>query len=106
MVNLLDNRNESTSIVNISVEERTNAVKSIAKFILSISTQTNLLALNASIESARAGEVGKGFAVVAKEIRKLAEETRNEIEHIDTTLPELSSEAEQIAVEVSHQLEE
>ena len=36
------------------LQDRTNAVKSIADTIFSISSQTNLLALNASIESARA----------------------------------------------------
>ena len=45
-----------------ALQERTEAVKSIADTIFSISSQTNLLALNASIESARAGEAGKGFA--------------------------------------------
>ena len=44
-----------------ALQERTEAVKSIADTIFSISSQTNLLALNASIESARAGEAGKGF---------------------------------------------
>src|SRR5690625_3762153 len=85
------NSNVVTSMSNL--QERTNAVKSVANIILSISNQTNLLALNASIESARAGEVGKGFAVVAKEIRK-------ETESIDTILAELSDEAEQVAKEV------
>ena len=59
-----------------ALQERTEAVKSIADTIFSISSQTNLLALNASIESARAGEAGKGFAVVADEIRQLAEGTK------------------------------
>ncbi|MCB0495622.1 MAG: methyl-accepting chemotaxis protein [Cyclobacteriaceae bacterium] len=44
--------------------------------IRSIADQTNLLALNAAVESSRAGEHGKGFAVVAKEIRVLAERSR------------------------------
>lgn len=79
------------------LQERTNAVKSIADTIFSISSQTNLLALNASIESARAGEAGRGFAVVADEIRQLAEKTRQETEHIANILAELSDNAENAA---------
>ena len=97
-------REQSKSIAEVNAEvseamrqlqQQTEAVKSIADTIFSISSQTNLLALNASIESARAGEAGRGFAVVADEIRQLAEKTRQETENIANILSELSDQAKQ-----------
>lgn len=87
------------------LRERTDAVKSIADTIFSISSQTNLLALNASIESARAGEAGRGFAVVADEIRQLAEKTRMETENIARILDELSTNAGEAVAAVGRSVE-
>ncbi len=57
-----------------------NKVNDIVNGVGAIAEQTNLLTLNASIEAARAGENGRGFAVVADEIRKLADDTKKNLE--------------------------
>ena len=59
-------------------------IQKMVTLISSIAGQTNLLALNAAIEAARAGEQGRGFAVVAEEVRKLAEESNQAAQTINS----------------------
>lgn len=74
--------------------EMANRVNDIVNSVKAIADQTNLLALNASIEAARAGEHGRGFAVVAQEIRKLAEDTKQSLEGMNSFVSNIHHAAE------------
>ncbi len=75
------------------LDEKTRKVLGISGVIKEVADTTNMLALNASIEAARAGDYGRSFAVLAKEIRKLADQTRqqaqNIVEDLDSVMRQL-----------------
>lgn len=79
-----------------SLNESTTKIQNITNSIAGIAAQTNLLALNASIEAARAGEHGKGFAVVAEEVRKLAEQSNEEVLEVEKLVKDITERIQQV----------
>lgn len=80
-------------------------IKGCMNKIVSIADQTNILSLNASIEAARAGEQGKGFAVVAGEVKSLAEEIKNLVAMVDSSIGDVEQGADKLSASIntSHQ---
>ena len=86
----IDEIYEQTNTTNHSASQ----IKKATEIITSIAEETNLLSLNASIEAARAGEQGKGFAVVATQIQKLAEQSSNSAQQIDSVIATLIADSD------------
>lgn len=85
-------------VVRLS-EESVKKVKDTGKILdmsRSIATQTKLLSLNASIEAARAGIHGRGFAVVAQEMQKLAQNSADATENIDSILKQIQQAIQKV----------
>jgi methyl-accepting chemotaxis protein len=79
---LKENVVQDTGIMSEKIQQLVELATEVGRIVDSvqgIAEQTNLLALNAAIEAARAGENGRGFAVVAQEIRKLADDTKHNL---------------------------
>ncbi|MEI6519444.1 MAG: CHASE3 domain-containing protein [bacterium] len=73
----------------MSLSEQSQAIGEIISSVDDLAEQSNLLAVNAAIEAAKAGDQGKGFAVVAREVKSLAEQSRQATRQVRTILNDI-----------------
>ncbi|MFD2673147.1 methyl-accepting chemotaxis protein [Marinicrinis sediminis] len=77
------------------LKDSTTSIRQILDLLNNMTKQTNILSLNASIEASRAGSAGKGFMVVADEIRKLAEQSKQNIEIVGEITEKIQNEVDE-----------
>lgn len=65
------------------LSQLTRQIHNIASLTSNLTNQTNILALNAAVQAAHVKQYGEGFSVIAGEIRKLADESKKFLSHID-----------------------
>lgn len=73
--------------------EASGQIGDFTALITSIAEQTKLLALNATIEASRAGAAGTGFAVVAKEVKDLAQRSKDATEQVTTVIEAIQAKS-------------
>ncbi|MDU5111775.1 MAG: methyl-accepting chemotaxis protein [Clostridium sp.] len=73
--------------------------------IKNISEEVNLLSINASIEAAMAGSNGNGFYVIAEEIRRLSEETDENLKEMKQTVSDVTNAFQEISCNSKELLE-
>ncbi|CAM5450074.1 methyl-accepting chemotaxis protein [Sphingobium scionense] len=84
---------EQTAALRVEAD----GIGAVITLIDDIARATSMLALNASIEAARAGEAGQGFAVVAREVKTLANQTREAAAEISQRIGHVRLAVEAVA---------
>jgi len=102
MMNLAQSNRDSLHFVH-ALQEYAREIRSISQVVGEVSEQTHLVAINASIEAARAGEHGRGFAVVAEEIRKLATQSSDAVNHIAPFVTRMESGVQEVVTNMIEQ---
>jgi methyl-accepting chemotaxis protein len=88
-----------------ALRQRSNKISSVIGQLRELSDETHLLALNASIEAAGAGVYGERFEVVAREVKNLADRSRQASNSAEESLLEVEVYIKQ-AVEMSGAVQE
>jgi ATP-dependent 26S proteasome regulatory subunit len=77
--------------------ENSREINDIVTVITNVAYQTHRLALDAAVQAAMAGDNGKGFAAVASDIRRLAEQTKNQTGMIARVVRSVNVNIENVA---------
>ncbi|WAH37085.1 methyl-accepting chemotaxis protein [Alicyclobacillus dauci] len=99
-INILSNKTSDISVQSNEVLKTIKDIEQISDTVRNISDTSRFLGFNASIEAASAGEFGKGFSIIAHEVRKLADDSKNQTDIIYKTV----STVEQLVYRLSQSI--
>ena len=85
-----------------ALRDEADEIGEVVALIDNIARATTMLALNAGIEAARAGEAGEGFAVVAREVKSLAQQTRDAAASIAGRIDHIRQAVGEVAQDQAH----
>jgi methyl-accepting chemotaxis protein len=84
------------------LREQARTIGQIITAVDDLAAQSNLLAVNAAIEAAKAGEQGKGFGVVAREVKHLAQQSKQATQQVRAVLGEIQKAARAAMAATEH----
>lgn len=82
------------------LEAEMERIDDLVETVTEVAEQTNMLAVNANIEATRADGATEGFVAVAKEVKELAEQTREATDDIEERITRLKAQTGRTAEEV------
>jgi len=77
-----------------------DVIEQVSALVKNIADQSNLLGLNAAMESARAGEHGRGSGVGADEIRKMATNSKDNVQEIQNITSQIKEVIEDLGKDI------
>lgn len=95
-------RSRSSVVRSTALQAEADGIGEVVDLIDRIAAATSMLALNAGIEAARAGDAGNGFAVVAREVKSLAQQTRDAAAGIALRIDHIRSGISEVAAGQAH----
>ena len=72
--------------------ESAQSITEVTGIIQGITKQINILALNAAIQAASSGESGREFTIVAQEVQRLADDSKEATNKIESLIADIQSD--------------
>ena len=94
----INNNVQATANKVQQLGERSREINDIVSVIADIAHQTNRLALDAAVQAAVAGENGKGFRIISADIRRLAEQTKEQTAIINRIIQGIREDIGAVAI--------
>lgn len=96
-ISKMGTRFDELSALSAKCMDEVEGCTDIVNVIQDSATTTHILGLNASIEASRAKEDGKGFGVIAREVRGLADTSRQSADLMKSKINNIHEHAKEIA---------